>query len=675
MSQAFPHLFRPLDLGHCILPNRILMGSMHTGLEDRRRDFPRLAAYFSERARAGVGLIVTGGIAPNLSGWIKPFSGKLSWPWEAYKHRLLTEAVHAEGGRICMQILHAGRYAYHPLSVAPSALKSPITPFTPRALSDRGVERQIEAFAHCAALAREAGYDGVELMGSEGYLINEFLAARTNHRVPPWGGSFEHRLRFATRIVQRVREKAGTDFIVIFRLSMLELVEGGADQDEIIATAQALEAAGVSILNTGIGWHEARIPTIASSVPRTAFAAVTGFLRGKVAIPLVATNRINMPDEAEAILASGQADMVSMARPFLADPEWVHKARTGQVDSINTCIACNQACLDRVFSNKPATCLVNPRAGRETELNYRPASRRQRIAVIGAGPAGLACASTAAARGHQVVLFEAQPRIGGQFNLASRIPGKEEFVQTLRYFQNQLARHAVELHLSCPITCAEALADFDIIVLATGVNPRIPNLPGVHHPSVMSYAELLRGERQAGARVAVLGAGGIGFDVAHYLTHPHPSSSLDPARWYAEWGIDPAFRARGGIEGVQAHPEPPQREVWLLQRSPGRFGQRLGKTTGWIHRANLKKAQVKMLGGVDYLGIDDAGLHLRVESRPQRLQVDSIVLCAGQESERRLLPALEALARPLHVIGGAERAGELDAQRAIAQGCELAARL
>jgi len=674
MSAAFPNLFSPLDLGHLTLPNRVLMGSMHTGLEDRARDFPKLAAYFAERARGGVGLIVTGGIAPNVSGWLKPFGGKLSWPWEARKHRQVTKAVHDEGGRICLQILHAGRYGYQPLSVAPSKIKSPITPFTPRALSPRGVERQIDAFVNCAKLAREAGYDGVEIMGSEGYLINQFLAARTNHRDDEWGGSFEKRLRFAVEIVRRTRAAVGRDFIIIFRLSMLELVEGGASWDEVVTTAKAIEAAGASIINTGIGWHEARIPTIVTPVPRAGFAWVTGKLKGEVNIPLIATNRINMPAVAERVIADGLADMVSMARPFLADPDWVKKAREGRSDEINTCIACNQACLDHVFQNKAVSCLVNPRACRETELNYTPAAVKKRIAVVGAGPAGLACATVAAERGHSVTLFDASDVIGGQFNLAKQIPGKEEFHETLRYFRRRLDQTGVELKLSTPVDASMlAAGNFDHVVLATGITPRTPAIEGIDHPKVMSYIDLLSGTRRAGKKVAVIGAGGIGFDVAEFLVQAAPSPTLDRSRWLRDWGIDETITARGGIEGVAAEPEAPQREVWLLQRSEGAPGKKLGKTTGWVHRATLKKAGVKMLGGVDYRRIDAAGLHVYFDGQQRVLDVDSIIVCAGQEPRRDLLEALVRAGITPHLIGGADVAAELDAKRAIAQGSELAA--
>jgi 2,4-dienoyl-CoA reductase (NADPH2) len=648
------------------------MGSMHTGLEDRRRDFPRLAAYFAERAAGGVGLIVTGGLSPNVEGWLKPFAGKLGWPWEARKHRQVTAAVHAHGASICAQLLHAGRYAYHPLSVAPSRLKAPINPFTPRTLSPRAVERTIDAFAHAARLAREGGYDGVEIMGSEGYLINQFLSARTNLRQDHWGGTVEQRCRFATEIVRRVREACGRDFIVIYRLSMLELVPEGSSWSEIVSQARAIEAAGATILNTGIGWHEARIPTIATSVPRAAFAEVTAQLKPHVSLPLVATNRINMPDVAERILAEGKADMVSMARPLLADPEWVRKARAGRPESINTCIACNQACLDHVFANRRASCLVNPRACAETELNYLPARTPRRIAVVGAGPAGLMCATVAAERGHRVVLFDAADEIGGQFNLAKRIPGKEEFHETLRWFKHRIAETRVELRLGATVEAAQ-LQDFDEIVLATGVVPRRVDFPGHDHPKVVGYLDVLRGAVVPGRRVAIVGAGGIGFDVAEFLAHAGPSPSLDPHLWMQEWGVDPRFRAPGGL--VAPRPQPPARDLWLLQRTPGRPGARLGKTTGWIHRATLKQKNVRMLGGVEYLGVDDGGFRIRLEGKEQLLPVDHVVVCAGQEPNRTLTGPLQELGRPVHLVGGADVAAELDAKRAIAQAARLAAAL
>ncbi|HVI60502.1 MAG TPA: NADPH-dependent 2,4-dienoyl-CoA reductase [Luteimonas sp.] len=671
-ASPYPHLLAPLDLGFTTLPNRVLMGSMHTGLEDHRRDFPKLAAYFAERAEGGVGLMVTGGFSPNVVGWLKPFAGKLGWPWEARKHRQVTAAVHAHGARICLQLLHAGRYGYHPLTVSASRLKAPINPFTPRALSARGVERQIDAFATAARLARDGGYDGVEVMGSEGYLLNQFTVARTNRRDDRWGGSVENRMRFAVEIVRRVREACGPDFILIYRLSMLDLVDGGNDRDAIVAQAKAVEAAGATLLNTGIGWHEARIPTIATSVPRAAFAGVTAWLHPHVSLPLVATNRINMPDVAERILAAGEADLVSMARPLLADPQWVAKARAGKPQAINTCIACNQACLDQVFQNKRASCLVNPRACHETELVYAPAAAPRRIAVVGAGPAGMACATIAAGRGHRVVLFDAADAIGGQFNLARRIPGKEEFDETLRYFNHRIGETGVELRLSTRAT-PELLAGFDEVVLATGVVPRAVAFRGHDHPKVIGYLDVLERRVVPGARVAIVGAGGIGFDVAEFLSHAGPSPSLDPARWMAEWGVDPTARALGGL--VPARPEPSPRQLWLLQRTPGRPGARLGKTTGWIHRATLKAKGVEMLGGVEYLGVDDAGLRIRVDGGERLLAADHVVVCAGQEPRRDLLAPLQAAGLRVRLVGGADVAAELDAKRAIAQAARVAAAL
>ncbi|MCX7512409.1 NADPH-dependent 2,4-dienoyl-CoA reductase [Frateuria sp. STR12] len=668
----YPHLFAPLDLGHVSLPNRILMGSMHTGLEDRAADYDKLAAYFAERARGGVGLMVTGGIAPSIEGWLKPFGGRLSMPWHVARHRKVTRAVHAEGGRICLQILHAGRYGYHPLSVAPSKLKSPITPFTPRALSARGVERTIGDFVHCARLAREAGYDGVEVMGSEGYLINQFLAARTNQRDDAWGGDPARRMRFAVEIVRRMRAAVGRDFIIIYRLSMLELVEGGQSWDEIVALAKAIETAGASIINTGIGWHEARVPTIVTSVPRAGFAWVTQRLRREVSLPLVATNRINMPEVAERVLVTGEADMVSMARPLLADPAWATKARSGRGAAINTCIACNQACLDHVFQNRRASCLVNPRACHETELVVAPAAQPRRIAVVGAGPAGLACATTLAERGHAVALFEQASDIGGQFNVAKRIPGKEEFYETLRYYRHRLSELGVEVRLNCRAD-RDTLRGFDEVVVATGVTPRQVHFPGSDDPRILGYLDVLAHDRPVGARVAIVGAGGIGFDVAEFLVEQPPSPTLDAVRWAQAWGVDRTLAARGGL--VAPAPEPPARQIWLLQRSDGRPGARLNKTTGWVHRATLKAKRVQMLGSVQYQRFDDAGLHILQDGQPRMLPVDNVVICAGQEPARGLVDQLRQAGLQPHVIGGADVAAELDAKRAIAQGTRLAASL
>jgi 2,4-dienoyl-CoA reductase (NADPH2) len=674
----FPHLLAPLDLGFTTLPNRVLMGSMHTGLEDRREDYPKLAAYFAERARGGVGLIVTGGIAPNAAGWTKPFAGTLSGRRHVARHRLVTDAVHAERGRICMQILHTGRYAFHPLAVAPSRLKAPIAPFPPRELSERGVARQIDAFVRSAVLAQEAGYDGVEVMGSEGYFINQFLVERTNHRGDGWGGSWRNRMRLPVEIVARTRAAVGREFILIYRLSMLDLVDGGSRWEEIVELAQAVEQAGATIINTGIGWHEARIPTIATMVPRAAFTWVTRRLRGAIRLPLVTSNRINDPAVAERVLAAGDADMVSMARPLLADPDFVAKAASGRQDEINTCIACNQACLDLVFENEVASCLVNPRAGRETELNYLPAASPKRIAVVGAGPAGLACATVAAGRGHRVTLFESADRIGGQFNMAKVIPGKEEFHETLRYFRRRIELTGVQLALSRradPATLAGGR--FDEVVLATGVVPRVPAIAGLDHAMVLSYVDVLLHGRPVGARVAIVGAGGIGFDVAEFLTHDpaQASSSQDIPAFMREWGIDMQLAHRGGLDPAGAAPPSAPRTVWLLQRKPTPPGRELGKTTGWVHRLALKRRGVRMLSGVAYDRIDDAGLWIRQGDRPQLLEVDNVVVCAGQEPQRELLPGLGQAAVRTHLIGGSKLATELDAMRAIDEGSRLAAAL
>jgi 2,4-dienoyl-CoA reductase (NADPH2) len=673
-ATPYPHLFAPLDLGFATLPNRVLMGSMHTGLEDHARDFGKLAAYFAARARGGVGLMVTGGFSPNIAGWLKPFASRLSMPWHVGPHRQVTRAVHAEGGRICLQILHAGRYGYQPLSVAPSKIKSPITPFTPRALSAGGVERTIRDFVRCAQLAREAGYDGVEIMGSEGYLINEFLAERTNQRSDDWGGSAENRQRFPIEIVRRTRAAVGRDFIIIYRLSMLDLVDNAQRWDEIVQLAKAVEAAGATLINTGIGWHEARVPTIVTSVPRAAFTWVTRKMKEHVRIPLITTNRINMPEVAEDVLARGDADMVSMARPLLADPAWANKARDGRTALINPCIACNQACLDHVFENKRASCLMNPRACFETELVDTPMTERKRFAVVGAGPAGLACATTLAQRGHAVTLFEQAQEIGGQFNLAKRIPGKEEFVEPMRYWGNLLAETGVDVRLNTRADTATLQAGgFDAVILASGVTPRALKIPGADHAKALSYVDVVLHGKPVGKRVAIIGAGGIGFDVAEFLTQQAPSPTTDIARWSHEWGVDQKYANPGGL--AKPAPEASEREVWLLQRTPGNLGKRLNKTTGWVHRAALKMKGVKMLGGVNYERIDDAGLHVTINGKPQTLAVDNVIVCAGQEPRRDLYEGLTAAGIAVHLIGGADVAAELDAKRAIAQGTRLAATL
>ncbi|MGB5352747.1 MAG: NADPH-dependent 2,4-dienoyl-CoA reductase [Woeseia sp.] len=677
-ATKYPHLLAPLDLGFTSIKNRVVMGSMHTGLEDGNKH-DRLAVYFAERARGGAGLIITGGYAPNRAGWVKPFAGKLTTRGEARKHQTVTRAVHAEGGKIAMQILHAGRYAYHPLPVAPSAIRSPITPFTPRALSAKGVEKQIRAFVRCAQLAREAGYDGVEIMGSEGYFINEFLVTHTNQRNDEWGGDFSQRMRLPIEIVARTRAAVGPDFIIVYRLSMIDLIPDGNSWQETVMLAKAVEAAGATIINTGIGWHEARIPTIATSVPRGAFTWVTKKMKREVTIPLVTSNRINLPETAEQILADGCADMVSLARPMLADPEFVRKAQEGRADEINVCIACNQACLDHTFSNKMSSCLVNPRACHEVELNYLPVKTRKRFAVVGSGPAGLSSAIVLAERGHDVTLFEAAGELGGQLNMAKVIPGKEEFHEMLRYFKRQLELKNVQVRLSCRVAADDLIGQgYDGVIVATGVIPRDPQIAGQDHPKVLSYIDVLRKQAPVGERVAIIGAGGIGFDVAEFLVQGGRSPTMHLDEWLAEWGVVDPADARGGVAVDRAPPEPPARQVTLLQRKPGKHGANLGKTTGWIHRMTLKMNNVRMIGGVNYERIGDEGLLISYGDKrehPTWIEVDNIVLCAGQLPLCELEEPLKEARVPVHVIGGAHLATELDAKRAIDQGSRLAAEL
>ena len=682
MTQAetlpYPRLLAPLDLGHTTLRNRVIMGSMHSGLESSR-DFSKLAAFYAERAAGGVGLIVTGGFSPNVAGWVYPFSGMLATPSAARRHRKITGAVHAEGGKIALQILHAGRYAHHPFAVSAARLRSPISRFTPHALSSRGVERQIAAFVRCAKYAREAGYDGVEVMGSEGYLINQFLAAHTNPRTDQWGGDFENRMRFPVEIVRRIREAVGPDFIIIYRLSLIDLVPDGQSWEQVVTLAKAIEAAGASIINSGIGWHEARVPTIATSVPRAAFVWVTQKLREHVAIPICAANRINTPEVAEQVLADG-IDLVSMARPLLADAAFVNKSAAGQPQDINTCIACNQACLDHVFKAKRISCLVNPRAGHETELVYAPTAQARRIAVVGAGPSGLACATVLAERGHQVDLFESASEIGGQFNMAKRIPGKEEFHETLRYFKRRIVATGVRLHLQHRVSVEELVGgNFDDVVLASGVTPREVHLPGAESlppGRVVSYLDVLLKNAPVGPRAAIIGAGGIGFDMAEFLVDEGHSPTLDPEAWRREWGVVDPAQAVGGV--VAPNPGAPARQVFLLQRKTGKAGGGLGKTTGWIHRASIKMKRVETIVGVNYEKVDEDGLWISFGERHEglkRLDVDTVVICAGQEPLRELETPLMEAGIKLHRIGGADVAAELDAKRAIDQGSRLAARL
>ena len=666
MSSTYPNLLQPLDLGFTTLKNRVLMGSMHTGLEDRASRFPRLAAYFAERAAGETGLMVTGGFSPNIRGWLAPFASSIVSSTQLPRHRLVTSAVHDNGGKICLQILHAGRYGYHPFVVAPSAIKSPISPFKPRALGSRGVDRQIKAFVRAALLAQEAGYDGVELMGSEGYFINEFTVPHTNKRTDKWGGDEYNRMRIAVEIVECVRAAVGKEFIIIYRLSMLDLLPRGNEWIEIVHQAKAIESAGATIINTGIGWHEARIPTIATMVPRAGFTWVTARLKPEVNVPLITTNRINTPEVADAVIKRGDADMVSMARPLLADSHFVAKAARGRPESINTCIACNQACLDHTFQNKLASCLVNPYACRETELRSTPTQSPKQIAVVGAGPAGLAYSVTAAERGHDVTLYDGAGEIGGQFNMAKKIPGKEEFYETLRYYNHELGRLGVTVRLNTYVGAAD-LSGYDKVILATGVNPRQLDLEGIDHASVFTYIEVLTGQKVVGRRVAVIGAGGIGFDVATFLAHGDAQPSLSFADFASEWGIDPELRTRGGVAGIDARPDNSGRTIHMLQRKTSKPGKGLGKTTGWAHRLALKNKGVKMLAGVQYQRIDDDGLHISVNGDDTVLPVDSVVVCAGQVSRRELLDPLHEAGVDVQIIGGADQAMELDAKRAIEQ--------
>jgi 2,4-dienoyl-CoA reductase (NADPH2) len=668
---TYPHMLAPLDLGFTTLKNRVLMGSMHTGLEEVADGHERMAAYFGERAKGGVGLIVTGGIGPNSEGGTHPNTKKLVTDEDIAGHKQITDAVHEHDGKICMQILHTGRYAYSPDQVAPSAIKSPINPFTPKALTDEEIYKQIDDFVFTSVQAQKAGYDGVEIMGSEGYFLNQFIAARTNQRDDDWGGSYENRIRLPIEVVRRIREAVGEHFIIIFRLSMLDLVDGGSTAEEVIQLGKAVEQAGATIINTGIGWHEAQIPTIATKVPRAAFTWVTARFRKELSVPVITSNRINTPEVAEEVLARGDADMVSMARPFLADPDFVIKAQENRPDEINTCIGCNQACLDHVFGGVMTSCLVNPRACHETELHIVATTEAKKIAVVGAGPAGLSAATTAASRGHQVTLFDGASEIGGQFNIAKQIPGKEEFYETLRYFGKQIEITGVNLQLNTRVTADELNnGGFDEVIIATGISPRMPAIEGIDHPKVVNYLDVIGDKKPVGQKVAIIGAGGIGFDTAEYITHSGEATSQNIPAFMKEWGVDMTFGSRSGIEGITAQPEPSPREVYLLQRKTTRVGKGLGKTTGWIHRAGLAMKGVRMMPGCDYSHIDDQGLHITVGGDPQVLDVDTIIVCAGQDPLRDLVDGLDL---PHHLIGGADEAGELDAKRAINQGTRLAA--
>ena len=667
---TYPHLFEPLDLGFTQLKNRVLMGSMHTGLEEVKDGFEKMAVFYAERAKGGVGLIVTGGVSPNWQGWLKPFSIRMTKKSHVEKHKTITNAVHQAGGKICMQILHAGRYGYHPFNLAPSAIKSPITPFKPFKMSSRRIKATIKDYANSARLAKAAGYDGVEIMGSEGYLINQFIVKHTNKRTDEWGGSYENRIKFPIEIVRAVKKAVGEEFIIIFRLSMLDLIPDGSSWEEVVQLAKELEKAGVTIINTGIGWHEARVPTIVTSVPRAAFTWVTERMKKEVNIPLITTNRINMPQTAEEILATGQADMVSMARPFLADPEIINKSENGKEEEINTCIACNQACLDHVFQNKISSCLVNPKACHETTLISKPSKSSKKLAVVGAGPAGLAFSTEAAKRGHQVTLFDAASEIGGQFNMAKQIPGKEEFYETLRYFKKQIELTGVALKLNAKVS-AEDLQNFDEVVVATGVTPRNPKIPGQESEKVLSYIDVLKLHKPVGKRVAIIGAGGIGFDVAEYLTHPEEEVHDDLQAFFAEWGVDMDFQNRGGIESKSTKVQSP-REIFMFQRSTGKMGAKLGKTSGWVHRNSLRNRQVKMITNVHYDKIDERGLYITKDGKQELIEVNHIVLCAGQIPEKSLFNELTEKGLKVHLIGGAYEAAELDAKKAIRQATELA---